>query len=136
MWNSSRVGVRCNLKTMFIQWATQGEMETLFGFADNLAIVSTKRETDHPNARHFEIPRNEPDAECINHCLPNPNDVRKTSWGRDEHAYRRGGIRILDNSEKWGNKPLRARFPMGDIVCSYRFLEKHIRGNFNFCASH
>ena len=78
MGNSSW-GKRDNSKTRFIQWVMRSAAETLFVFADNSAIVSTKREPDQPNVWRFEISQNEPEEERINQCLPNPTDVRKTT---------------------------------------------------------
>ena len=46
-------GKRGNAKPKIIQWVMQRAMETLFGFANNLAIVSTQREPDQSKERHF-----------------------------------------------------------------------------------
>ena len=59
---------RDNSKTKFIQWAMQRAMETLSGFADNLAIASTQRGPGQSKEWHFESSQNEPDEESIKHC--------------------------------------------------------------------
>ena len=45
---------RDNSKAKFTQWVMQRAMGTLFGFADNLAIVSTQREKYQSEEWHFE----------------------------------------------------------------------------------
>ena len=45
----------------------------------------------------------------------------------EEHAYRRGGIWILDIYDKSRRKPFRTRFPMVDIIEIKRFLGNTIR---------
>ena len=72
-------GKRGNAKPKIIQWVMQRAMETLFGFSDNLAIVSTQREPDQDKEWHFGRSQNNPGGECIKHCLPNTNDVQKTT---------------------------------------------------------
>ena len=87
----------------------QRAVGTLFGFADNLAIVDTQR---------GQINRK--------------NDTSR----RDGRAYRRRRICILIISRKSGNEPFRPILSTSDIICSYMSLANPMRNNFRKFESH